>query len=80
MACGLPVIAGNQDGSVDALKNGELGMLVNPEDKEQMISTVLKVLSGNSYTSYQKEQLQKRVDGYFGFPVFKQNLKTQLVH
>ena len=80
MACGLPVIAGNQDGSVDALKNGELGMLVNPEDKEQMISTVLKVLSGNSYTSNQKEQLQKRVDGYFGFPVFKQNLKTQLVH
>ncbi len=80
MACGLPVIAGNQDGSVDALKNGELGMLVNPDDKEEMIATILKVLAGDSYTPSQKQQLQNKVDGYFGFPVFQKNLKTQLVH
>ena len=31
MYYGLPVIAGNMDGSVDALLNGELGQLVNPD-------------------------------------------------
>lgn len=32
MACGCPVIAGNRDGSVDALAHGELGRLVDPFD------------------------------------------------
>ena len=80
MACGLPVIAGNQDGSVDALKNGELGMLVNPDNEDEMIATILQVLTGDSYTSSEKVELQKRVDGYFGFPVFCQNLKNQLIN
>ena len=30
MCIGLPVIAGNKDGSVDALCNGKLGILVDP--------------------------------------------------
>ena len=80
MACGLPVIAGNQDGSVDALRNGELGILINPEDPDEMVNILLKVLTGDSYTASQKEQLQKKVDSYFGFPVFYKNLKGQLVH
>lgn len=80
MACGLPVIAGNQDGSVDALKNGELGMLVNPEDRIEMVDTLCKVLGSDSYTSVQKAQLQQKMDSYFGFPVFCNNLKKELVH
>lgn len=32
MSCGKPVVAGNQDGSVDPLLNGQLGVLVNPDD------------------------------------------------
>jgi phosphatidylinositol alpha-1,6-mannosyltransferase len=31
MACGLPVICGNVDGSIDAIRDGELGRAVNPE-------------------------------------------------
>ena len=80
MACGLPVIAGNQDGSVDALKNGELGMLVNPENKQEMVDTLCKVLGSDSYTPTQKAQLQQKMNGYFGFPIFCDNLKKQLVH
>jgi phosphatidylinositol alpha-1,6-mannosyltransferase len=30
-ACGLPVICGNVDGSIDAIRDGELGRAVNPE-------------------------------------------------
>ncbi len=80
MACGLPVIAGNQDGSVDALRNGELGILINPEDPDEMVATLLKVLTGDSYSAAQKEQLQTKVDSYFGFSVFYQNIKKQLLH
>ena len=31
LACGLPVICGNVDGSVDAIRDGELGTAINPD-------------------------------------------------
>jgi len=43
MFYGLPVIAGNIDGSADALCNGELGSLVNPNNKEEIIGAVKKI-------------------------------------
>ena len=80
MACGLPVIAGNQDGSVDALKNGELGLLINPENRNEIIDTLSQVLDSNSYTIPKKQQLQREVIGYFGFPQFYRSLKKQLIN
>ena len=80
MACGLPVIAGNQDGSVDALRNGELGLLINPENREEIIKTLEKVLDNNTFIIPQKQKLQKEVAGYFGFPQFYKNLKKQLIN
>lgn len=32
LACGLPVVCGNSDGSIDAIWNGELGKAINPDD------------------------------------------------
>jgi len=32
LACGLPVVCGNVDGSLDAIRNGELGKAINPDD------------------------------------------------
>ena len=34
-ATGLPVIAGNRDGSVDALAEGRIGTLVDPDDVDR---------------------------------------------
>ena len=31
LACGLPVICGNVDGSVDAIRDGELCTAINPD-------------------------------------------------
>ena len=45
MYYGLPVIAGNEDGSCDALLDGKLGQLVNPlsvEDISNAISNIIK--------------------------------------
>ncbi len=44
MFYGLPVIAGNKDGSVDALCNGELGTIIDPENKDEIIHAVKDIL------------------------------------
>ncbi len=45
MYYGLPVIAGNADGSVDALQNGRLGILVDPNNVAEIKNAILKVLN-----------------------------------
>ncbi len=43
-ATGLPVVAGNRDGSVDALADGALGTLVDPENDEEISSAIGDIL------------------------------------
>lgn len=43
-ACGCMSVAGNIDGSVDALLNGELGKLVNPNDQTAITNAIDEVL------------------------------------
>jgi phosphatidyl-myo-inositol dimannoside synthase len=44
MATGIRVIAGSQDGSRDALGDGALGTLVDPENGEELASAILAAL------------------------------------
>jgi glycosyltransferase involved in cell wall biosynthesis len=44
LACGRPVIAGNRDGSRDALLDGELGFLVDPDSPEAVAAALMDVL------------------------------------
>lgn len=44
MACGTPVLAGNRDGSADALNGGELGLLVDPLDPAAIAAGILQLL------------------------------------
>jgi phosphatidylinositol alpha-1,6-mannosyltransferase len=46
-AAGLPVIGGNRDGSADALADGVIGMMVNPDDDEALTNALLVSLSGS---------------------------------
>ena len=48
MYYGLPVIAGNADGSVDALLNGALGLLVNPQSVKEVKAAIEKILDNPS--------------------------------
>lgn len=45
MACGTPVVAGNRDGSVDALDGGRLGRLVDPNDIHAITDGITAVLN-----------------------------------
>ena len=44
MACGIPVIGGNKDGSLDPLADGVLGFAVDPENNEELVSAICSAL------------------------------------
>lgn len=44
MACGIPVIASKTDGGREALRDGSLGMIVDPQNKDELKSAILKTL------------------------------------
>lgn len=71
MFYGKPVIAGNKDGSVDALQNGALGILVNPESQQQITDAIVEVLNDTKkYIPSQAEVIK-----HFGFKVYKEKLR-----
>ena len=67
MFYGLPVIAGNKDGSVDALVNGEMGVLVNPGNILEITEAIKKVL--NNRKVYQPHH-DKLIE-HFGYTKYK---------
>lgn len=81
LACGLNVIAGNKDGSVDALRNGELGTLIDPDDVGQLSKTIIKILEqrNNNTVDEIRKQTQQKLLSYFGFTHFQEIIRANLV-
>lgn len=44
LACGLPVICGNSDGSTDAIKEGKLGTAINVDELNELQNTIIRYL------------------------------------
>ncbi|GAA4093646.1 glycosyltransferase family 4 protein [Mucilaginibacter panaciglaebae] len=79
MSCGLPVICGNVDGSMDAIRNGELGKAVNPDDLEELqnaIETYLKT----PLTVKDRQHLQQLCLQYFNQDNYTNKLQQLLMH
>ena len=74
MFYGLPVIAGNKDGSVDALGNGALGTLVNPDKQVEISEAVNNILDPPSAFLPDREALMKQ----FGYEGYKRRLNACL--
>jgi glycosyltransferase involved in cell wall biosynthesis len=74
MYYGLPVIAGNKDGSVDALCNGELGTLVDPENIKAIGDSIEKILGDIDSSVPDKKKLMCN----FSYEQYKQKLETVL--
>ncbi|QEC77934.1 glycosyltransferase family 4 protein [Mucilaginibacter ginsenosidivorax] len=64
LACGLPVICGNADGSIDAIRNGELGKAINTDDPAQLYKCITEFLE-SPLTPAKRENLQKKCLMYF---------------
>ena len=75
LACGLQVIAGNKDGSVDALLNGSLGTLVDPNNSDEIKKAIEFALQDSSVDPF---IVQQKVQVHFGFPLFKSRISQYL--
>lgn len=70
MFYGLPVIAGNKDGSTDALRHGEIGLLVDPNNNAEIEEALKKMLDDpEKYTV-----CPQKLEGYFGYANYKKEL------
>ncbi|MBW4425070.1 MAG: glycosyltransferase family 4 protein [Nostoc desertorum CM1-VF14] len=76
LACGKPVLAGNQDGSIDPLAEGKLGCLVDPDNIEEIADNLVQILQGNCSNPvvYQSEYLQQKTIEAFDFSQFRTSL------
>lgn len=81
MASGIPAIAGNRDGARDALLDGELGVLVDPDDVAGFARAAVEVLTGRhpNRVMYDPEELRRRVVERFGPESFRRRLEEILV-
>lgn len=80
LACGKPVLAGNQDGAVDPLLNGEIGCLVDPEDVQAIAKNLIQILQGTypNPVLYQPEILRQKTIENFEFAQFRRTLAQSL--
>lgn len=80
LACGKPVLGGNQDGAVDALCEGKLGALVNPDDSQEIAQTLIEILNQEypNALMYQPDGLRQAVIDTYGFDVFQKKLSALL--
>jgi glycosyltransferase involved in cell wall biosynthesis len=76
MACGIPVVASKLDGSREAVRDGKLGILVNPNDAEDIKQGILAALNqpkgiipeGLEYFSYTnfEQRVHRLIDEVIG--------------
>jgi len=78
LACGLPVICGNVDGSVDAIRDGELGRAINPDglaDLEKALSDYLSTPMPES----KRHDLQNQCLLHFNETDYMKNLEKLIL-
>ena len=69
MASGCPVIAGNRDGSVEAVSGAERGWLIDPDSPEELRGAILQALAAGRFRdravggveAFRYERFQERV-------------------
>jgi phosphatidylinositol alpha-1,6-mannosyltransferase len=78
LARGLPVICGNSDGSTDAIKDGELGKAIPPDDLSALETAVKENLSMPLATE-KRRYLQSKCLEYFNEQSYQTSLKSLLI-
>lgn len=79
LASGKPVIAGNRDGSRDAVLGGELGILIDPDDTNSIARAIMEILKRRAPKRfYDREFLRRRVFEVYGYEKFKERVVEML--
>jgi phosphatidylinositol alpha-1,6-mannosyltransferase len=79
LACGLPVICGNTDGSLDAVKHGKLGTAINPDSTDELELAVLNHLE-NRPSLAERARLQQECTSYFNTDCYLTKLENLLIN
>ena len=74
MYYGLPVIAGNTDGSTDALLNGKLGLLIQPNNPQEIEFAVNKIINNKNIYKPNYQLLMEN----FSYNAYKKKLEKIL--
>jgi phosphatidylinositol alpha-1,6-mannosyltransferase len=77
LACGLPVVCGNADGSIDAIRNGELGKAIDVENLVALENAITENLR-TPLTVKIRQELQKQCLLYFNENDYIKNLQHLL--
>ncbi|RFZ95311.1 glycosyltransferase family 1 protein [Mucilaginibacter conchicola] len=79
LSCGLPVICGNTDGSVDAIRNGELGVAINPDSDDEIESTIAGSLA-EPLTLTKRKELQQQCMAHFSERNYIEIIQKMLIN
>lgn len=77
LACGLPVICGNADGSIDAIRNGELGTAINTDNDKELEDSIANQLTA-PLTLDKRRQLKDMCLQYFNKQTYINALQKML--
>ena len=76
LACGKPVIAGDRGGARDALLDGRLGRLVDPDDPGRLADAILEFITGQAPVALtDPARLSRECIRRFGFAVFERRVR-----
>lgn len=79
LACGVPVIASHGYGCQEGLLNGELGLVVQPDDPEDIANKLIQILSKSAPPAlYDRKSLRQRTLQIYGMTAWNQKVKNLL--
>src|SRR5256885_14623325 len=76
ISCGLPVVAGNSGGVPDAVRDGETGLLVPPEDPAALADAVCRVLGDRELAGRLGRNGRRAVETYFNWDRVVRDLRA----
>lgn len=74
MACGVPVLSGDDDGSADPLQDGKLGWRVPHRNSDAVAAACLEILKGDDQRC-DGEWLREQAIAIFGIEAFQERLQ-----
>ncbi|MEJ6482153.1 glycosyltransferase family 4 protein [Nostoc punctiforme UO1] len=78
MACGVPVLSGDDDGSADPLQDGKLGWRVPHRNPDAVAAACIEMLQGDDQRC-DGQWLREQAIALFGIDAFQQHLQKMLL-
>jgi len=75
MGCGIRCLGGNKDAAVDALRHGELGILVDPDNGQELEAGLSRLLSESKPDP---QKIHDQANHYFGRSAFRAKVRALL--